>query len=91
MAVFLSFEYRTASGNPGYIMGLPVLFRYENSSTSAVSSQADSLRVQSPIPDSAGLPVGLCPSADISASYLSSLEVEFGYDVTTGCMLLLNR
>lgn len=70
---------RKRSGNPGYIIGLPVLYAYTNGSVMA------ELKTGLTLPKSSS---GLCPT---SSSSLESAATAFGYDTISGCTLQLTR
>jgi hypothetical protein len=86
-------QNRSVSGNPGYQTGLPVLFGAGNVATSTVTQDIEGLRVQSPVPATTETVVasGECPSQSTYSSFLNSMTVRFGYDVSTGCVMYLNR
>ena len=73
---------RQRSGNPGYLMGKPILFGFQNSSNNAVNEFVEGLT----LPISTGY--GICP--DASEALLKSATT-FGYDSISGCRLLLTR
>jgi hypothetical protein len=91
---------RKRSGNPGYVVGRPVLFgyAYSNSSTSPIAVVAEveeGLSMSSPFinfdidhPSTFGK--ALCPTG-AEVSLVEQLSVKFGYDLATGCVLYLNR
>ena len=74
--------HRTQSGNPGYLYGLPVLFGTTNSTSTKIDQAPGGLSIQAPALD------GICPSV---GEYISKMEVDFGYDISTACLLTLNR
>ena len=76
------FLLRTSSGNPGYLYGLPVLYGTPNSTTETIDQSTAGLTIQSPSND------GSCPSGGAPDF---DMVVEFGYDVSTSCLLSLNR
>jgi hypothetical protein len=89
---------RYRSGNPGYLLGMPVL--YADLSGTVMAELVEGFTVPSAIapydtnnPETFGLSV--CPSASSysSASGVSagSTQVQFGYDLTSGCSVQLNR
>lgn len=86
-------QNRSVSGNPGYLTGLPVLFGAGNVAASTVTQDINGLRIQSPVPDSASAAVtaGECPSESSYSSFMNTMTVKFGYDVSTGCVMYLNR
>ena len=88
---------RARSGNPGYILGKPVLFGLLSSSK--ISETIAGLSVPSPLTaytsiSSVGFvnPLtggsGTCPTTTSSIVYT---PLKFGYDMTTGCALSLTR
>lgn len=103
---------RTRSGNPGYIIGLPVLYGFAETSTlnqTVISERVDGMFITGPVLNTVGAPadfsltaeagtsVGLrsgisakttCPSV---SDTLSAQAMKFGYDVSTGCTLHMNR
>lgn len=90
---------RKRSGNPGYVVGRPVLFGfgYKNSSTIpiAVSEVEEGLTIMSPfinfdINNPSTFGKALCPTKD-EIGLVENLPVKFGYDISSGCVLYLNR
>ena len=88
---------RARSGNPGYIMGKPVLFGLLSSSkiseTIAGLSVPSSLTAYTSISSTSVVnPLkggsGACPTTTASIVYT---PLKFGYDMTTGCALSLTR
>lgn len=73
---------RQRSGNPGYLMGKPVLFGFQNGSGTSVQELVEGLTV----PITTG--VGLCPDG---SEAVSTSATSFGYDTISGCRLVLNR
>ena len=82
MVLFIAL--RTLSGNPGYLMGLPVLYGTTNSTSSLIDQDPSGLSIQSPSMSSSGM----CPSGGASIDFTS---VNFGYDISTACLLTVNR
>ena len=86
---------RPKSGNPGYYMGAPIVFGVADESAGTVAEVVGGYKIPSPrslftISDSAtstALP-STCP---MSTEVPGSMQVEFGYDVSTGCTLTLTR
>jgi tectonic-1/3 len=88
---------RAKSGNPGYIMGKPVviggLVAASGSTLATIGMSTDGLQVSSPMlpydstnPNNFGS--GKCPNA---ANVKGWQTVGFGYDMVTGCQLELSR
>jgi hypothetical protein len=71
---------RQRSGNPGYLMGMPVLYGVLNGSVMAELVQGFTL----PIPSASMM----CPT---SIEGLDATAVAFGYDSITGCNLRFTR
>lgn len=76
-------SFRTLSGNPGYLFGLPVLFGSINSTATAIDQVPAGLHIQSPPAN------GACP--DVNTNVQSTQQVGFGYDISSGCLLSLDR
>lgn len=81
---------RDRSGNPGYNMGKPIIYGTLNT---IVEEWITGLTIPSPlvgqIATSTSPPsASTCPTSSNQKSYSS---VNFGYDVSTGCMLSLTR
>ena len=82
--------FRSNSGNPGYFFGLPVLF-FPNETFDTLTD-AESLLIQSPAPNAGSSSLfGVCPTDANAQEYLDTMEVKFGYDISSGCILSLNR
>eukprot|EP01038_Epipyxis_sp_PR26KG_P005656 gene5656-7811_t len=86
---------RQRSGNPGYLLGKPVLFGsfVDNGDNDYIQETVEGLTIPSPFtqynihnPSSFG--ASICPN---SIDYINSIPINFGYDVSTGCMLELTR
>ena len=92
---------RARSGNPGYLLGSSILFGALDASQVVIDESVIGFQVPSPIrPPSyvAGLysaPDGcpIDPAASGIPLYLArgSAQVNFGYDIATGCSVALNR
>lgn len=88
---------RSRSGNPGYIMGKPVLYGTMTGSATVITEQVAGLVVPSPLTDygnaGATFPftggLSACPTKT-AASTFSHVPLRFGYDVSTGCSVSLN-
>ena len=92
---------RARSGNPGYIMGKPVIFGYLSADTTLVNEQVAGLVVPSPIyqyvsptakdsskyPFSNGGGLSECPST----TSFGHTPIAFGFDMSTGCSMKLSR
>lgn len=90
---------RARSGNPGYIMGKPVL--YGTLSSSVINELVAGLSVPSPLldytrvtststttyPFSGG--EGACPTS--TATTVGQTPIQFGYDMATGCTFSVTR
>lgn len=91
--------YRARSGNPGYLLGLPVLFG--QLSSPVINQLVDGFTVPSAIapfdfdnPDTFGLsicPQGSSYTSTSSTGSTAQVQVKFGYDLTSGCSVHLNR
>lgn len=89
---------RARSGNPGYLMGFPLLAGQLDTSGpdgDYINEQVSGFELPSPIadfdsadPDAFGL--GLCPR-NTSLPKMQPYSVRFGYDVSSGCTVKLNR
>lgn len=103
---------RTRSGNPGYIIGLPVLYGFADTSDlneTVISERVDGMFITGPVLNTAGSladfsltaeagsSIGLrsgvsakttCPSV---SDTLSEQSIMFGYDISTGCSLQIDR
>jgi hypothetical protein len=77
---------RRRSGNPGYLMGFPVLFGALNSTALTILVAENGLTLSSGV-----LPLATCPSESTPAGSQFSAGVRFGYDSSWGCSLSLNR
>lgn len=90
--------YRPRSGNPGYLQGTPVLYGVYQPSAAldkkgTVLEQVGGFTVPAPLVsfDTAGAGQfgrSICPK---SSSTLPQTPLKFGYDMSTGCVLSLNR
>jgi hypothetical protein len=90
---------RARSGNPGYIMGKPVL--YGTLSSSVINELVAGLSVPSPLLDytteasssTATYPFsggeGACPTS--TATTVGQTPIQFGYDMATGCTFSVTR
>ena len=86
---------RTKSGNPGYIFGRPVLLGSSRSTTiglSVISPKAQGLELLGSVAD------GVCAASRghtvccwVVHSEVSPIQVNFGVNVQSGCLLKLNR
>ena len=93
---------RERSGNPGYIIGRPVLFGsgFYNSSVSSTTPEyileyVNGLAISTPflaydMNDPASFGLSMCPSLS-QLNEMTKHYIKFGYDITTGCVLNLNR
>ena len=89
---------RMRSGNPGYIMGKPVLFGSLNGAASGTTLQTvgqtvDGMQVPSPLntymeTDKTAFGQGLCPALD---KKFAQQSIAFGYDMSSSCKLELTR
>lgn len=87
---------RARSGNPGYLMGKPVLFgasTTDSSSNTYIAQTVEGVQVPSPITkfdpaDSASFGKGKCPELYGKTSLES---IAFGYDMSSSCTLELTR
>ena len=90
--------YRPRSGNPGYLQGTPVLYGVYQPAVAfgkkgTVLEQIGGLTVPAPLVSFDSARIGqfghsICPQ---SATASAQTPLKFGYDVSTGCVLSVNR
>lgn len=85
MCDFHEFFLRQRSGNPGYLMGKPVLFGNVNSTAQTVRPYQNGLSLLHPV-----MPEAICPSEGSKMTAVA-LGVKFGYDSAVTCTIRLNR
>lgn len=86
---------RLRSGNPGYVIGLPVLYGFYDSSVNAINELISGFMVPSSFaPYDANNPEvfgrAICPQTSSSSS-VGQAAVQFGYDLLSGCTVELSR
>ena len=81
---------RIRSGNPGYIVGRPVVYGYTNTSNGTkINELVDGMTVS--LPSTASISGDSRTTCPTSSDVVGKLPVSFGYDVSTGCGIELNR
>lgn len=87
------FSFRTRSGNPGYLLGAPLVtatISGEVMQESVSGLQILSSLSSSDSASSKSFGYAVCPS-EYSTSSLSPISLQFGYDTVSSCVLKLNR
>lgn len=86
---------RPRAGNPGYSMGSPIVFGIANNTGSRVNEVIGGLKIPSTLAVfekqsnlMAESPLSTCPS---NGTVASAVQVLFGYDVSSSCILSLTR
>ena len=87
---------RPRSGNPGYLMGAPIVFGKAGTTDGTIDAYVGGFKIPSPIALFASSdqsmassdPPSTCPT---STQVPGSVQVPFGYDISTGCTLSLTR
>lgn len=79
-----SLSYRSRSGNPGYLLGRPVL--YGTLSGNMINMNEDGLEILKPPLQT----LAKCPTLS-SLDDFQAESIKFGYDLLTSCVISLNR
>jgi len=86
---------RTRSGNPGYIMGAPLLWAVANADTTIVDETSEGFKLPSALPLSSQQVAGSTGSRGMCVTTADAdvghVQVPFGYDLTSGCTVELTR
>lgn len=86
-------EYRPRSGNPGYLIGKPIVFSTSPSNASdGLVLESNGIQVPWALKASVSSASSSCPSSSTLSKSLWTMEsLKYGYDISTGCSLALNR